>query len=1057
MQPGVTAVLAAIWLTVYVGVVGTSTLHPPRLALDQYSPLAPRRHTVYRRLRLEDDYDEAQREEEEEDEEAENQQSYLRIASIPTSVVTLKQPFKDEYLKNNLAENSSVNHFPPPIEDKQSRNFVGGEFTDERVEDRNTKVGKSPSSPPFELDDPFVADDTFQDQGPGSVEIYKLDLLREKLLLSPTPVTKLFKNKSKAPKKTNHVNWKAKTQEYKATSPKIFYKQSNSFDDPSTEMPPDTDPFSIGGVPELQVGCEGLEASDHKQKRSIDSPRKSKKSDTTPDLWADALEINYDSSIEDDYEEMDELVKIIKLENTTKSSKPRGDMDATLEGDFLMEKNRTEKLPVRGDMGNSSITNDSSIPSAVSLSGQEAKEMKASAKATERGYHFNKAKQAVQEKNSKSSERKRSKREIWGFGEDEGVVSSDELQTENHRRRQHDEWLRQEAERRKQENEKSRIEEARRRGYLENRTNSDVEKIREEYERSLEQRKKEEEERRRRLQEFRRTTNWWQPQDEYRRRVQEEETRRNRLQEEERRRGEFHRRHESHPQPSTEKGRHSQEEEVRRREENRLREEERRRHEEEIRREQLRREEETRRRQQQEQDRKSLDDRRRQWMLKKRQEQEEEERRRQQQPSNLLSFRARNESRPYGAEAERQMREQQEKEREQKLRDYVQRNRPIKVNASADRQREEQKQREEEKRRKMEEQKLQEYIRRNQPVHVPQANQSQDRNWMEYRRKFEVRPNDRSRYPGPGDGRRNHGPSASTNIDPQNYMDEIRRRQAAEEERIGKRERQDEELLRQEALRREEEVRRIQSRRYEEQRKRQEAARLEDERRRKELMEEEARRSQAGRRPGYEDRRRFEEYRRRQDTRLIPSNLLLNESRRTVDLQRQRQEQERWRMEDERRRLEESRAKEAREDEERARAMKELWRRKEEARLNALPVSARIIIRPVASSGTPNIMNRGGFDNDVNVPNVYPNRKEQGVPPYPVSPTQRPRVETPQPCVWAVVQCCPVNIKRLVTCFEAVGCPGINWDPSPCRFDIVEAARERVRKFYAEADADEYL
>ncbi|CAK9803755.1 hypothetical protein ANTPLA_LOCUS3806 [Anthophora plagiata] len=52
MQPGVTVVLATIWLAVYVNVVGTASLHPSRLTLDQYTPLAPqqRQHGVYRRV-----------------------------------------------------------------------------------------------------------------------------------------------------------------------------------------------------------------------------------------------------------------------------------------------------------------------------------------------------------------------------------------------------------------------------------------------------------------------------------------------------------------------------------------------------------------------------------------------------------------------------------------------------------------------------------------------------------------------------------------------------------------------------------------------------------------------------------------------------------------------------------------------------------------------------------------------------------------------------------------------------------------------------------------------
>lgn len=875
----------------------------------------------------------------------------LEKTSIPFSD-PFEQPLRGSNSFYSPVENTGVDEFSSLAEYKQLRNFVDREFTDEKVDGRNTKTPFFKDSfqlHPFELEDPFVADDTFQDQGPGSVEIYKLDLLREKPLLSPTPSNTLPpKNKSKTPKKISHVSWKPKTTEYKPMIPKISHKQSNSFDDLSTEMPSDNDPFSVGGVPELQVGCEGLEAADQKQKRSINSPRKDRKLEAA-DPWSDitpvSLEMIYDSSGEEGYEEMDELVKIIKLANATKSSKHRGDMDATREGDFLNDRNGSETVPVRGDLGKTSVASESAVLSAAPPVGnREVKETNTAAKAGEKGYYFNKAMQGAQDKDAGSSgedvtanqgrkilwfddreadqqsdDGKRSKRAVWGFGEDEGAVSSDELQTENHRRRQYDERLRQEEERRRQESERRRQEEAQRRGYVENRTNSDIEKIRENYERNLEQRKKEDEERRRRQEAQKTSSNRRQPQDEHRRRVQEEESR-NRWQDEERRRQQLEasrRRYESRPQTTL------AEQELKRREESRFREEERRRQqqaEEMRRREQSEWDEDIKRRQQQELDRKNLEQRRREWMLKKAQE-EEEERKRQQHlrnspPLNLLypTRPGRNES------EERRIKEQEERERERKYREYVQRNRPIIVNASSDRQREEaQRWRLEEKQRRMEEErKLQEYIRRNQPIHVPRANESEDRNWMEYRRKaVEVRPSDPSRYPSPGNGRRDHGPLASTNIDPRSYVDEARRRDAfrrIEEDRIRERERQEAEQRRQEALRREEEVRRLQSRRYEEQRKRLEAARLADERRRKELIEQEARRSQVGRtrpsqstRPGYEDRRRFEEHRRRQDTRLIPSNLLLNESRRAVDLERQRQEQQRRRIEAERRRQQETR------------------------------------------------------------------------------------------------------------------------------------------------------
>lgn len=52
MQPGVTVVLATVWLAVYVNVVGTVSHYPSRLTLDQYTPLPPQyqQHQVYRRV-----------------------------------------------------------------------------------------------------------------------------------------------------------------------------------------------------------------------------------------------------------------------------------------------------------------------------------------------------------------------------------------------------------------------------------------------------------------------------------------------------------------------------------------------------------------------------------------------------------------------------------------------------------------------------------------------------------------------------------------------------------------------------------------------------------------------------------------------------------------------------------------------------------------------------------------------------------------------------------------------------------------------------------------------
>ncbi|XP_043586620.1 trichohyalin-like isoform X4 [Bombus pyrosoma] len=1098
MQPGVTVVLATVWLAVYVNVVGTVSHYPSRLTLDQYTPLPPQyqQHEVYRRVEGQPDWKDQNP--------GENQSFDLsigprRLISANTTNGSQRQSHGTEYLKNDLLlrrpKNRAGDHFSPLVEDKQPRNFAGQEFTDEKVDSRDSKDFESTPrelSPPSELEDPFVADDTFQDQGPGSVEIYKLDVFRVKPLLSPTPVTRFpSKGKSKTPKKTSYENWKSKTPEYKATSLNILHKQSNSFDDFSTEIPANTDPFSIGGVPELQVGCEGLEAPDHsREKRSIDSPGKDKNPKEV-DPWADvtpiSLNLDYELSGEEDYEEMDELLKLKKLETTTKRIKhSRGDMDATIHSDFHKDKGRTEKLPVRGDLGKSSVSNESTI-----LSDDQKNRKTEEKKVTAEVSHFNKGKRddyrvtrSVVDETLRDNHRrkilwfedsdveqldnkngKRTKR-LWGFGEDEGVATSDELQTVNQRRKlnyaerkREEEKRKQEEERRRREEEWRRRQEAQRRNYIKNQTNSDIENIRNGYEKMLEQREREEKERRWRLQQ----SNRWHLEEEQRRRLQEEESRRNRLEEQRRMQElETRRRYDESPtQTPTYDGERERErqqaEEIRRREENRLREEERQRR---LQKEELRRREQNRwveemKRRQQEQDRRSLEERRREWMLKRKQEEEEQRKRHQQdrnEPSNLLYSprNSPNANKLYDPETERRMREQQEKEHQQKLDGYIQRNRPINLNKSIDRQREEANRwkQEEERRRLEEERKLQDYIRRNQPVRVPEENESSDKIWMEYRRKLEeARQYNRPRYPGPETGRRNHGPLAPTNIDPRAYNDARRKATRTIEEEEEERQRQQQEQLRKEALRREAEVRRIQSRKYEEERRRKEATMLEAERNAKVLREAEIRRNQAERtRLSHENRRRFDGHRSRHDTSLIPANLLLDDSRRAMERQRQQKtkEQEERQLEAERRR-----AKEAREKEERDRVMKEHRRRQEEARLNALPVSASIIVQPVV----PNVLSRTGFDIDMRLDPYHEGVK---VPNFPAPPTRQPPAQSPSPCVWAVVQCCPSKTNRLVTCFESMGCPGINWDPNPCKVSIIQAAKQQVANFYAQLEEEDF-
>ncbi|CAK9833333.1 hypothetical protein ANTRET_LOCUS10035 [Anthophora retusa] len=1182
MQPGVTVVLATIWLAAYVNVVGTASLHPSRLTLDQYTPLAPqqRQHGVYRRVEGQLDWKDQNP--------AENQPFDLSInprRSISVSATdggSEEQSYKSKYLEKDWmlrrSGNNAGDDFSPLLEDKQFSNFVEEGFTEEKSDAGGTKGQKSVSReplPPYELENPPIADDTFQDQGPSSVEIYKLDQPREKSPLSSTSITKIVSNsKSKTPKKTNHSNWKDKTTEYKAsTSPKILRKQSNSSDDFSTEILSNHDPFSIGGVPELQVGCEGLEAPDpNKEKRSIDYSLVRDKSSKDVEPWMAvtpiSLDIDYEISGEEGYEEMDELFKLKKLETTTKAVKQnRGDMEPNLHPNFFDDKKPTDKLPVRGDLGKFNVNNQPTVQPVTFGHGNQQSEENAT---NSEALHSVDKKEGV-ESEVKSTDgsvtgtnqrRKilwlddpddveqpvnegRVKRTIWGFGEDEGVLSSDEIQTANTRRRLGYEMRIKEEERRREEEE-------RRRNYIENRTNSDIKTIREEYEKLLEQGQREEEERQRRilhqnLQRRPASNSRWQQEDEHRQRLQEEVAKKGRWLNEERKRQEmeaYRRRHESRLQIPT----YEEEKERRTEEERRLKEEE------ESRRERARWEQEVKRRQQEELDRRNLEERRREWMLKQRQQeeadrrrqqeeaerrmqqeeaerrrqqeeadrrrqqeeaerrrqeeeakrrrqQEEEERRRQQlyknEPANFLRVRP-STNRSYDPETEQRIREQQEVERQRKLNMYIQHNRPINLNSSRDQQREEADRRRQEEERKLqeyirrnqpvrlpkvnesydrdpleyrrrvdkarqyeEERKLQEYIRRNQPVRLPKVNETYNRNLLEHRRRVEeARQYNRFSYPGPGNGRRNHGPSAPTNIDPRNYVDENRRREAArrlEEERMQERQRQQQEELRREILRREEETRKMQSRRYEEERKKLEMRRLEEERRTKELLDEEARRSQAGRtrplensRLGYEDRRRLEQQR-RHDTSLIPGNLVLNGSRRAMELQKQRQEQERRRLEAEWRRRANSRTNEGRQNEQhRNGAMEAQWRRQEEARLNALPVSARIIVNPAVSSSVPKVISRAGFNTDIGFLGVNPNGPGVEVPNFPAPATRRPPGSGPSPCVWAIVQCCSSNVNRLVTCFETMGCPGINWDPNPCRVSITQAAREQVSNFYAE-------
>lgn len=1182
MQLRVTVALATVWLTVAVLIGGAVTL---RLSHDQYSPASPRRHARIQRDHTRDwrDHDSA-----------EDQPLDLWIGSRrsisaeeseapPRNAKFTERDFPLESLSKDIVSSKRI--YPFSGWQRRLPNIVGTEFAADKVdygyEMPETLSRETVVSPSDLLDDPFVADDTFQDQGPGSMEIYKLDLSKEKTLLTATtPSTNLpSRNKSKAPKKTDHLNSKTKATEIKSTTinANISHKQSNFFEEQLTETPlVNRDAFGVGGVPELQVGCEGLEASlsSHKAKRSIDMLDKEKGS-VPASLLLDVTPVSLDlddvlSYDEEEYEEMDELLKLKKLEIFTEKNKPnRGDMDAShLNSDHLDEFRRPEKLPVRGDLGKSTPTNSSkfitdqkklskrSLTDFQTKNYEETKSKRESVSLDDDGASRSHGRRLLwfAETNTEGfadgkSERKRTRRSIdWGFGEDEGVVSSDELQTVNERRRQHEMRYHQDTSKRRNQHH-----------------GLNTDDIRQQYEKLLEQQRREEQ-LRQMQQANRRTLSRWEEEekrrrDEMRRRQYEEyrkridltstprtddeeirqmeeqhrqEVTRNRTQEMARRNEEELRRRDEE-----ERRRRLQEEETRRRpqskwqEENlksdsrtssrndeerkrRLHDEEMRRREEEWRRleevrkqeqygsqqeAQRKREEEERRRQEDsmrnlsEDDRRRLEERRREWSEKRKQD-NENEKRRQQPPSNLMRpehpVSQPNDIRQRDQDEKR--RQQEEREREQKLREYIARNRPINVNR-ADRRLEEERRHyrpeenrdprmnvnrnDEEYRRRMQEQrrkeeeerKLQDYIRRNQPVNMPSKdNQSiaAGRNWFEERRLIEETRH-RDRHPDPG-VRKVHGPSAPTYIDPRSSPEEVRRRQQETARRLDEeqrqrqyeaeerrkehtrqweqeRERLREERMRKEAARREEEARRTQSRKYEEDRERLEVARIQTERRRQEMLKERSR-NEAGRtrqpeatRPiYYQNPHLLAEHRRRQDSQPIPSNLM-----RAEEARRAAAEHERQRLEVERRQQEESRIREDRQKE------SDQWKRQELARLNSLPVKARIIVHPGSSLPMSPISPRGSFDNEIDFTGFNPYREGVQVAQFPASPTLRPPIEAPSPCVWAVVHCCSSNNNRLVKCFESLGCPGTNWDPDPCRGPIAEAARKEVLKFYANA------
>lgn len=767
----------------------------------------------------------------------------------------------------------------------------------------------------FERDDSDDYD-SFQDQGPGSIEVYRLDLFEEDSLFGRKSLkkneeatkarnkieenilgqnekveneeetkkpekkfkakkieakneTKLVKNRKEAHKPQEKIEESEKEIQSEIV-PSLYdlktrFKTEKKFLNPnpnfSNQLEEDGEnkSFGEGGVPELQVGCEGVEES-FRDKR--DASNGEDHEDTNIPLQpANIVDVHLIFQSEEDedpqgvfYEDRDELLKLRKLEKELQNpSPPRGDIPIDLHEEY----HKKEKLPVRGDLASTFLNGDSPDPN-------------------EDTYSYNGRKLLSI---SEISPLKRRKRELggwdgvmWGYGEDEGILPDDELQTDEKRR--DEEKRRVEAVRRREE--RRREEERRNHHRVSGDKREEDERIRKEHERRFEEREREnkrreeriklEEERRkshegrnehnleaerrrhgekRRMQDEQRRMsdhrrNW--PMDDQRlqehRRREEEEKRKpedeRRRSDDERRRQENERRSDEHRRREDEhRGR---EDEHRRREDNR--------EPEEIRRPEERRPEDERRHE--EERRRHLERRRHEEERRRREEQrrrEEVERRRTQNenltPSNFM--------RPD---------RRQEEENEKKLKDYIQRNTPIVV--SSRRHSGDSRAREAEDR------------RRNRPENLtrsrhPYENRHHHREpvWLEQKRAMEsTREYNISGLKTPENERR-HGPSPPSDVWRRSGMDDIRRRadvRRMEEEgrrldrkRIDKeqeeRRRDDRMKMELEGKRLEEEDLRRKSLMYEEERKWHERMRQQAERMRQEWMHESNRRSQSDRKP----------------------------------------------------------------------------------------------------------------------------------------------------------------------------------------------------------------
>ncbi|XP_076758962.1 uncharacterized protein LOC143428136 [Xylocopa sonorina] len=314
MQPRV-IMMSTICLLVYAIVVRAASIHPIN---TQYSPLTlqNRQYGVYGKVK---------------------DQLNKKDQNLPRNFpfIEHEEPYESNYLGSDTllhrSESNSDDNPSPLVEDKQLDDFFfdNVEFADEKKDGSDAEeleLASREPSPPSKLDNPFVSDDTFHDQVSDFKNIRKLNPFLEKLPLDSTSIARLPSNgKSK-------------------TSKKI---QTPEYNDNSTEIPPNIDPFSIGGVPELQVGCEGLEASDLnvKQKRSIESIyRRDKKGEEVSQM---PLDLSYDIHSE----ERGEKVQREELGTIVNGVEQNG-------VDFNEDNGRPDELPVREDLNNSGVDNE---------------------------------------------------------------------------------------------------------------------------------------------------------------------------------------------------------------------------------------------------------------------------------------------------------------------------------------------------------------------------------------------------------------------------------------------------------------------------------------------------------------------------------------------------------------------------------------------------------------------------------------------------------------------------------------------------------------------------